>query len=592
MIGRLIERLFVQVRADMSDLSRDLQQGVAQTTNATRKMATSWSQVQSRVESLTRDFKAGKIAQAQYVSGMNQLSSSMKAVAGSYAAAQREVWGYAKAANAAKTTTAIAMDTAPIVAFSRSTGQARMQMMNLGYQINDIGMTLATGMNPMTVLIQQGSQIVQIYAGQGGVKAALGDLGTMLTGLVKKARPLLILAAAFEGLRYEINKTAEVTVSYGDTVKAVFQVLYGYIQGPMTKAFKFLADLWEEVWGTIVEQVKKEGNRIIRAVLIMKAGISAAVQDIPGFFRAAFLSAAAAAMEGLYKLGAKIEEFMGGVATVMNETFGTSLDTNPVYDWVSGLDAARYQLEGLASAAKENSAAWQEFEAEASRISNTDYMGKFFEDVKDQAVQNALDRIADGVEDVGGAARKAAQEVKDMMKELEDGLQTAADNLAQVFGNAFERLAETGRFTFSDFIQDLNQLIIKSTSELLQEELSNMFKALATSKGGLGSMFSNLFTGLFGGGLPGRARGGVEMPWRSFIAGEEGAELITQDGPAGARRVTTAGQTRAAMVGAGSYSGPPINIYVQTPDVEGFRKSQPQIASQLSGFIAKGGRNQ
>ena len=57
---------------------------------------------------------------------------------------------------------------------------------------------------------------------------------------------------------------------------------------------------------------------------------------------------------------------------------------------------------------------------------------------------------------------------------MKEGLEKAADNLAQVFGNAFERLAETGRFTFGDFIRDLNRLIIRSTSELLQQELSNM----------------------------------------------------------------------------------------------------------------------
>ena len=211
-----------------------------------------------------------------------------------------------------------------------------------------------------------------------------------------------------------------------------------------------------------------------------------------------------------------------------------------------------------------------------------DYMGDLSEDIRAQAIENALKRIAEGM-----------KEVQEAMDKMQEGLKAAADNLSQVFGNAFERLAETGRFTFSDLIKDLNKLVIKSTSKLLQEELSNLFQSFATSKGGLGSMFSNVFTSLFGGGnsVGARARGGVEMPWRNFIAGEEGAELISQDGPSGARRVKTAGQTRAALGSRGG-NGTQVNIYVQTPDVESFKKSQSQLASRMGNFIARGQRNQ
>ncbi len=239
--------------------------------------------------------------------------------------------------------------------------------------------------------------------------------------------------------------------------------------------------------------------------------------------------------------------------------------------------------------------AWAELGRQISEIMNeeinTDFMGDFFDEIRIQAIEKAMARVAAGVEDVGGAASRAAEEVNKLMEQLEEGLTTAADNLAQVFGNAFERLAETGRFTFREFVQDMNQLIIRSTSELLQQELSNLFKQLATSQGGLGSLFSNVFAGLFGGGLSFNARGGTVMPWQDFVAGEEGPELVTQDGPSGARRVKTAGQTAAAMRGQG---GSPIvvNQYISTPDVEGFRQSQGQLASRATMFLARGRRNQ
>ena len=83
MIGRLIERLFVEVRADLSKLSADLRQGVTQSTGATTKMAMSWKQVDRAVASLQRQMQRGKITQSQYTSEMNRLASTMKNAAGS-----------------------------------------------------------------------------------------------------------------------------------------------------------------------------------------------------------------------------------------------------------------------------------------------------------------------------------------------------------------------------------------------------------------------------------------------------------------------------------------------------------------------------
>ena len=96
------------------------------------------------------------------------------------------------------------------------------------YQLNDIGVSLAGGMSPMMVLVQQGSQITQMYAGQGGVNAALRQTADLAKGAVagvgSAARGVLgarpgasgadrrrraSAAAGLAGLRHEINATAE-----------------------------------------------------------------------------------------------------------------------------------------------------------------------------------------------------------------------------------------------------------------------------------------------------------------------------------------------------------------------------------------------
>jgi hypothetical protein len=57
---------------------------------------------------------------------------------------------------------------------------ATYRMNNLAFQINDIGVSLAGGMNPFVVMAQQGTQIAQIYGfGRGGVNALMRDLSDM-----------------------------------------------------------------------------------------------------------------------------------------------------------------------------------------------------------------------------------------------------------------------------------------------------------------------------------------------------------------------------------------------------------------------------
>ncbi len=63
---------------------------------------------------------------------------------------------------------------------------------NLTYQAFDVGQSLAGGMPLGMVLAQQGPQIVQIYAGQGGVNAALKDLGTIASGAARLVTPLTV----------------------------------------------------------------------------------------------------------------------------------------------------------------------------------------------------------------------------------------------------------------------------------------------------------------------------------------------------------------------------------------------------------------
>jgi len=79
----------------------------------------------------------------------------------------------------------------------RNTRLANHEMINLGYQVQDIFVSLAGGQNPFLVLLQQGSQIQSIYGGRGeSVLNAFKDIGAILLRFVN---PFTVITAAVVG---------------------------------------------------------------------------------------------------------------------------------------------------------------------------------------------------------------------------------------------------------------------------------------------------------------------------------------------------------------------------------------------------------
>ncbi len=115
------------------------------------------------------------------------------------------------------------------------------QLTNLQFQMQDIGVSLASGQNPFTVMMQQGSQIVQIFGPGTGVLGALkavgGGLVTFLTNPLNLALLGFSAATAAAGYLFSIitgpgedaNETLEeqeghitrIAEKYGDAIPLV-----------------------------------------------------------------------------------------------------------------------------------------------------------------------------------------------------------------------------------------------------------------------------------------------------------------------------------------------------------------------------------
>lgn len=153
------------------------------------------------------------------IAGQNDSSAAFSQVTRDAVAAGAAVRASGENAAIGLRTEAAAMET--VRDLSRQTG-ARIQ--NLGFQLNDLGVQIASGGGILRPLIQQGSQVVGIYSGQGGVRAALSDVAGIATKLLPVGVAAGVVAAGFAGLTYEINKTAKTQVNFGDVFMATVQV--------------------------------------------------------------------------------------------------------------------------------------------------------------------------------------------------------------------------------------------------------------------------------------------------------------------------------------------------------------------------------
>lgn len=102
--------------------------------------------------------------------------------------------------------------------FTAKTGLARHELINLSRQAQDVGVSLASGQSPLTVLVQQGSQIADVFASstagvRGFATQAIGWLGRfatsaagVVTGIGAIGAGALYMAGSWSEAQREIDK--------------------------------------------------------------------------------------------------------------------------------------------------------------------------------------------------------------------------------------------------------------------------------------------------------------------------------------------------------------------------------------------------
>ncbi|SDE90076.1 phage tail length tape measure family protein [Limimaricola pyoseonensis] len=393
---------------------------------------------------------------------------------------------------------------------SRASRGASLRLTQLGYQFNDVGVSIAGGMNPFVVLAQQGTQIAQIYGdGQGGVRQALRDTGSMVAGVVGRF-PLLTAAIAggtlaIAGMTAAINDGSGVAVTFGDTALATFQVVRDGLWDMVKPAWEAVVPWVEWAMDGTVNAVLFGGNLIINAFRVALASVKAAWEVLPSALGSIAISSVNAIIDALNWLIEKsIEKIRPIVDMANNVREMIGLENQPIITVGAPIEKMENPYQG--AGADRGQELWGEIQG----IMASDPLGTFFDAVGARARDNARRRLEDEREGSGSGGRagksRAAKELKEV-EELDKGwgavlgkldeYWTGAQNIGPAVGDvlinafkgaeaAFGEFVQTGKFGFRDLVDSM--LIDLAKLSFRQNILAPAAKGIS---GFLGSALGN-----------------------------------------------------------------------------------------------------
>lgn len=411
---------------------------------------------------------------------------------------------------------------------------------NLTYQVFDVGQGLALGSNPALIAMQQGPQIAQLYAGPGGVNAALKDTGALLSTIVTRFGPVALAAGvaalAIGDLRADIERTSGVAVTFGDVTKAIFQTIGGYIYDFVRPAIDAIAPWFNAAWESVKSGTATAINFIVRGVGIAVETIKFAIGAIPDAFKIAGEEAANAFLSAIEWMIRSTIEGMNTITGALSDTVNVFVrEVNRIRidnrggmgalvgsmvggrkpDWLldevsfgkidpNSVSLGRINL-GAADAMKSLATSAKDYQDTVADIAEKDYLGQFLDDVAGQSVKNAAARLAELEEKTkkaGDAAKKAVDPWKDMRKANSDWADAmerarqkadeAAQSIEQTLGGALAGL-------FDGPIKDADEFFAKLTSGFAsfgQQNISSLFDGML--RGGAANDNGRGFANLIG----------------------------------------------------------------------------------------------
>lgn len=365
--------------------------------------------------------------------------------AAGFAEVKRDAMATANAieASSARAAAGLAVQNRALATTGSLSRMAAAQQRNLVFQLNDIGVSLASGMNPLMVAAQQGSQIATIYGpGEGGIGRALQETGKLAVGMVTKFWPIGAAVGAATGavaaMTSEINKASDVQVSFGDVAMASWQVfadgVYSLVEPAISSIIGWLGSLWETVRPSLVNL----GNGIVATFVGAYNSVTATWAVLPAALGDIVITTANAVVDG-------VELMVNGSIGLINDfTRGARSALGAV-----GLDIGDIGSVDIGSFANPFAGAADgvagQIGAAFGDAFSTDFLGQAFDAIKNKAIELA------SATDVASDSLKAANDnAKALGNTLNKDLADAADKSSMSMLGAFGQLSGALGQLFND----------------------------------------------------------------------------------------------------------------------------------------------
>ena len=303
------------------------------------------------------------------------------------------------------------------------------QRTNLMFQLNDVGVSLAGGMNPLMVLAQQGSQIAMIY--EGGVVPALRETAAMAGRAALAFYPIAaavgIASLGVGALTREMHQAGATAVNFGDVAAAVLQVPARAIYDLLQPAITSVSGWWATEMDIFADQTKMIVNFLTRNFLVAFETVKSGIMTLPDAFIVAGEAAANGFLKGIEWLVQQAAEKLNGLMGPFNalrELMGN--DPIQLIDPAT-LTIPPANLGGTAAQGRINAEA-SALAGRTASINSTDYAGQWFGALTGQAAANAASRLA---EESAGAMSKAQSAAEKATNAYNDLVQSAEQRISQ-----------------------------------------------------------------------------------------------------------------------------------------------------------------
>lgn len=420
----------------------------------------------------------GAAAFQRQVSGANASTASLKANAAAAQFAAKEIRSLASA----------------------NDNMAKFRRQNLTYQLFDVGQTIGT-MGAMRTLIQQGPQVVQLYAGQGGVRTALSDV----LGIFGRMGPVVagataVAGGALIGLRHEINETSDVTVGFGDVIKATWQTASDGIYDLLKPSIDELSPWFGSAWDSVVDSTAFAVNDLVGHVVGGFEFIKEAGLQLPEAFGDIAYRIADKFYSGISQMVRDtLTDINGMIGRINYALADTGIQLKDMGTPGFGLDPDTHLQKHIenpyAGAADKAIGAFND-------AMGRDYAGEWFGAIRDKAVE-----LAKASKDAGKALKDAAADAVDPwagMRDVTEGVKEQMRDLkrqSEATQRAWERFGDGATDIFSGLITHTMSWkeALASAIPMVKDLILNLMKAQSITGGG-GSGLGSWLASLFGGG--------------------------------------------------------------------------------------------